>query len=210
MKLKGESVLGSRIMHLIIANRIAERLSIKEKHKFLLGGVAPDAVSSKDSSHFFKGDHSDYSRYIDYEEFLEKYNYINNNSFILGYYSHLIAVDLWLQGFYTPWLKNRIESDSNISKAYYNDFRLLNGKLFEHYGYKDKLRESLNLSLEAVDIEEVPEKNIKKFIPYLLEDIDYEKEDINEELKVFTLNQIIGYIETSVGKGVVNISHLIK
>lgn len=58
--------MGSRIMHLIIANRIAERLSIEDKAAFLLGGVAPDAVSTKEASHFFRGDHQDYSRFIDY------------------------------------------------------------------------------------------------------------------------------------------------
>ena len=71
--------MGSRIMHLIIADRIAERLSIKEKNMFLVGGISPDAVNSKESSHFFRGDHSDYSRHIDYQEFLYKYNTIKNN-----------------------------------------------------------------------------------------------------------------------------------
>ena len=36
--------MGSRIMHLIIANRIAECLSIEDRTPFLLGSIAPDAV----------------------------------------------------------------------------------------------------------------------------------------------------------------------
>jgi hypothetical protein len=39
--------MGSRIMHLIIANQIADQLSIKDKPTFLLGGIVPDAVSPK-------------------------------------------------------------------------------------------------------------------------------------------------------------------
>ncbi len=39
--------MGSRIMHVIIANGIAEKLSIHDKTSFLLGAVAPDAVHSK-------------------------------------------------------------------------------------------------------------------------------------------------------------------
>ncbi|WP_456274745.1 hypothetical protein [Bacillus sp. AK031] len=62
--------MGSRIMHLVIANRIADDLSIKDKTSFLLGGIAADAVSPKDSSHFYKGNVKDYSRYIDYKEFI--------------------------------------------------------------------------------------------------------------------------------------------
>lgn len=44
--------MGSRIMHLIVANRIADSLSIVDKTPFLLGNIAPDAVTTKDSSHF--------------------------------------------------------------------------------------------------------------------------------------------------------------
>lgn len=42
--------MGSRIMHLMIANGIAEKLSIKDKTSFLIGGIAPDAVTPKDLS----------------------------------------------------------------------------------------------------------------------------------------------------------------
>lgn len=63
-------------MHLIIANRIADDLSIKDKTSFLLGGIAADAVSPKDLSHFYKGKEKDYSRYIDYTEFIHKYTLI--------------------------------------------------------------------------------------------------------------------------------------
>ena len=184
-------------------------MSLKNKTAFLLGGIAPDAVSSKESSHFFRGDHVDYSRYVAYQEFLEKYSSIKDNPYILGYYTHLIADDLWLQGFYVPWLKNRIESDDTIANAYYNDFSLLNGKLLAYYGYKNELVESLNTSTDIINLDEVPEENIQNFIPYVLEDMDYNPRDINESLKVFTLEQVIGYIETSVNKGVFYIKPLL-
>lgn len=48
--------MGSRIMHMIIANRIAESSPIKDRTLFLFGSLAPDAVSNKNESHFFKGD----------------------------------------------------------------------------------------------------------------------------------------------------------
>ena len=43
--------MGSRIMHVIIASGIAEKLSIHDKTSFLLGAVAPDAVHSKKEPH---------------------------------------------------------------------------------------------------------------------------------------------------------------
>ncbi len=49
--------MGSRIMHAIIANGIAEKLCIQDRTSFILGGVAPDAVHSaeeKGTSHFLR------------------------------------------------------------------------------------------------------------------------------------------------------------
>lgn len=44
-------------MHAILANEIASRLELNDKSVFLLGGIAPHAVSPKDYSHFLKGKH---------------------------------------------------------------------------------------------------------------------------------------------------------
>lgn len=66
-------------MHLIITDRIANKLVIKDRTMFLLGGIAPDAGNSKDSSHFFRGSQLDFTRYIDYREFLIKYNSIKES-----------------------------------------------------------------------------------------------------------------------------------
>lgn len=70
--------MGSRIMHLVIANKIADHFSIENKSSFLLGGVAPDAVAPKEKSHFFIGDVNDYSRRIDFEHFLKNIALLNN------------------------------------------------------------------------------------------------------------------------------------
>lgn len=47
--------MGSRIMHLLVADMAAEKLKIRDKASFLLGGIAPDAVSPKELSHFYTG-----------------------------------------------------------------------------------------------------------------------------------------------------------
>lgn len=39
--------MGSRVMHSIINNEIASRMKIEDRAAFLLGGIAPDAVSPK-------------------------------------------------------------------------------------------------------------------------------------------------------------------
>ena len=201
--------MGSRIMHLVIANRIAEALSIKDKTTFLLGGIAPDAVSPKDLSHFFIGEVQDYSRSIDYKGFLDKYRSQAENHYVLGYFTHLIADDIWLRGFYLPWLRNRMEVDPEIVNLYHNDFRLLNGKLLEYYDFTVDFKKTLRHSPAIIDLDEVKSKEVEEFIPYVLGDLEYEKDVINEKLSVFTFDQIIGYIETSVDKGLLNIKHIL-
>lgn len=204
------SILGSRIMHLIIGNKIADSLSIEDKTSFLLGSIAPDAVFSyeeKNLSHFLIGEVQDYSRSVDYKGFLHKYSsrVENTNHYLLGYYTHLIADDIFLRGFNLSWLRNRMDADEGLYKLYHNDFRLLNGKLLDYYGFTDELKKQLSYFPTILDLEEVKSKDVEKFVPFALGDMEYDKEVINEQLNVFTFNQIIGYIETSVDLGLLNI-----
>ncbi len=48
-----------------------------------------------------------------------------------------------------------------------------------------------------------------KGIPYLLKDLEYEQKDLEEPLKVFTFQQIVGYIETSIDKGIIHLNQLL-
>ncbi|MDR6715558.1 zinc dependent phospholipase C family protein [Paenibacillus sp. 2003] len=200
--------MGSRIMHLIIANRIADSLSIKDKTPFLLGSIAPDAVSSKDSSHFFAGEVQDFSRNVDYKGFIHKYRSQAEDLYVLGYFTHLIADDIWLKGFNLPWLKNRMDADAGLYKLYHNDFRILNVKLLKHYGYTDELRRSLNYISTLPELDEVKSKDVEKFVPYVLGDMEYDNAILDENLNVFTFNQIVGYLETSVDMGLLNMRYV--
>lgn len=202
-------------MHLIIGNKIAHSLSIKDKTVFLLGSIAPDAVFSheeKNLSHFFIGDVKDYSRRVDYKGFLEKYSsqIENVNDYILGYYTHLIADDIFLRGFNLSWLRNRMQDDEGLYNLYHNDFRLLNGKLLEYYGIKEELKKQLSHFPTILDLEEVKSKEVEKFVPYVIGDMEFEKEVLNEQLNVFTFNQIIGYIETSVDLGLLKTQQIMN
>jgi hypothetical protein len=196
--------MGSRLMHLIIADKIADHLLVRDKQAFLLGGVAPDAVSPKELSHFYAGDVGHFTRFIDYERFLESYRHHQHRDYIMGYYTHLIADDLWLKGFYLPWLKNRMESDSTILHLYHEDFRLLNGKLADYYRLTPESLRDIEKTKSICDLEEVPIKNVKEFIPHLVNDMDYHPKDLDVPLHVFTFNQIIGYIETSIEKAILH------
>lgn len=202
-------------MHLIIGNKIADFLSIEDKTSFLLGSIAPDAIFSyeeKNRSHFFIGDVKDYTRSVDYKGFLDKYGprVGYTNPYLMGYYTHLIADDIWLNGFYLSWLKNRMNADDGLYNLYHNDFRMLNGKLLECYGFTDDFRNILSHFPTILDLEEVKSNDVEKYVPYALGDLEYDKEVIDEQLNVFTFNQIIGYIETSVDLALLNTKPLLR
>ncbi|MFE8700106.1 hydrolase [Cytobacillus sp. FJAT-54145] len=200
--------MGSRIMHALIANRIIDILHIKDRTSFLIGGIAPDAVTPKEASHFFTGDVMDYSRSIDFYGFIYKYNHVKNSEYILGYYTHLIADDIWLKGFYLPWLRNRMDHDPKVYNQYHHDFHLLNAKLLNYYNVAEELREHLSSKSAIIDLEEVSSADVVEFLPHVISDMDYTNNDLESPLQVFTFDQIIGYIETSVERGVLHIKQL--
>lgn len=51
-----------------------------------------------------------------------------------------------------------------------------------------------------IEIEEIKTDNLFKLSKYVLEDMNYERSAFTTDLNVFTFEQIIGYIETSVEK----------
>lgn len=193
--------MGSRIMHLVIANQIAEKINIHDKNAFFIGGVAPDAVYPKDQSHFYIGNEDDYTTTVDFDAFLNKYR---KTDYVLGYYTHLIADYVWIKGFHQGWLKNRMNADETLYKKYHGDFRLLNAKLLHHYQIKPSILDHLSFD-NIQDLEEVKIEDVKSFFSYVKEDMDYPKKDLEEPLKVFTFQQMIGYIETCVEVGIMRL-----
>ncbi|WP_342773803.1 hypothetical protein [Cohnella pontilimi] len=101
-----------------------------------------------------------------------------------------------------------MEADAGVYPSYHNDFRLLNGKLLEHYGCTDEMRKAICDSPAVIDLQEVKSSDVVEFVPYVLGDMDYEQQVIDEPLNVFSFIQIKGYIETSVDIGIMNLQHV--
>ena len=95
--------MGSRMMHLIIAGQVAGKIDISDRPRFLLGGIAPDAVhgrEQKTKSHYYEGSVDDGTRRVHYEGFIEKYQKEIQDEFILGYVVHLVGDDVWMKDIY--------------------------------------------------------------------------------------------------------------
>lgn len=103
-----------------------------------------------------------------------------------------------------------MEANTELYRLYHHDFHVLNGKLLEYYGFTDILGSILRYPSAILDLEEVKSSDVEEFIPYVLGDMEYDIEVLNESLQVFTLDQIIGYIETSVDLGLLNIKPMLS
>src|SRR5690625_633402 len=202
--------MGSRIMHLIISNEVARQLPIANKQAFLLGGIAPDAVLTKETSHFYVGHHHDYTRSIAYETFYEKYRDRKEMDYILGYYTHLITDDMWVQGFSLPWLKNRLKNDEALFNRYHHDFRLLNGRLLSYYGLSTDVFQGVDIVDAVPDLDEITAIDVEKLLTSVKVDMHDNEQDGDEKLSVFTCEQIIGYMETSIEKSLFLIKNKMK
>lgn len=67
-----------------------------------------------------------------------------------------------------PWLRNRMEADAGLYPLYHNDFRLLNGKLLEHYSCTEEMRQAISGSPKVIDLEEVKAKEAIDIVPHVL------------------------------------------
>lgn len=119
----------STVIHLCIAKQINKKFKFDEQLLYL-GSIAPDISKfsnfSKLKTHFSNQDYPDEPIIKD---FYKKYQNKFNDPFILGYFIHLIADDLWNKYIYA---KNNSPKEV-ITKLLYIDYYSLNKKLISEY-----------------------------------------------------------------------------
>lgn len=190
--------MGSRMMHLIIANQVFEKLEVHNQQGFLLGGIAPDAAftrNRKSESHFYEGHLDDGTRCVNYSGFIEKYDADIQNEFMLGYVTHLVSDDVWMKSIYFKNdFNNRLQVDPNLLKRWHNDFRKLNGKLIERFDCADVKEKLIGANTQINSVSEINEKDLQIFTKETLSDFTYNKKDLDEELQVFNVKEINDYI----------------
>ncbi|MGB6407618.1 MAG: DinB family protein [Planococcus donghaensis] len=165
-------------------------------------GIAPDATYSREqktASHFLEESLEDGTRFVNYELFVKKYSSHFQIDYILGYLTHLIADDIWLkQIYFKNNFKKRIDADPSLLERWHNDFRKLNGKLIEWFNYIGLKNELESSRVPVTNIQEIKYENLQKFKEETLLDFCYSAEDLNEELEVYTFEQILEYIDLAV------------
>jgi hypothetical protein len=194
--------MGSRVMHLIIAHRVAEAVGVADLPRFLLGGVAPDAHYrmnvSKDESHFLAWRPERGRKEVEYERFAERYRHLSGDAYVKGYLTHLIADSVWLEGLWTKYIFSQPkEMHADILPGYYRDFQRLNGKLAAWYG-RDEMLHTLLGAYGDLPVCEVESRAVLDLKADLVDDLTVEVPRADEPLEVFTFDEILEYIDVSV------------
>jgi len=156
--------MASTIIHLAIAKKVLEHVKVKRPKDYYLGAIAPDISKqigeTKEKSHFLINTYEDVPN-IDL--FIKKYHDFRNNSFDLGYFTHLYADKLWFEEFIPKIMTDTSVKllDGTIIKTtpeeilnmLYADYTNINIKVIEKY--------DLDLSLFYEDFM-IPKTNIKE------------------------------------------------
>ena len=126
--------MASRIVHLAIADELIKKAEIKDKDRFRIGSLLPDAIPDK-KAHYSKRIGED-RKTFDLSYFYERYkDKILTDDLYLGYHLHLLEDVLFrwymyeIRG-YTPAVKGNVE-------ALHNDYSLINAYVRDKYEISD-------------------------------------------------------------------------
>jgi hypothetical protein len=191
--------MASRMMHLIIGEKVASRLGMPADPQFLLGSIAADAVyvrADKKRSHYYKGSGENRTLHVDITAFLTKYDACKHQPFLLGYLTHLISDEVWLNDIYfTNNLHMRHRSNHELIVQGHDDFRILNSKLVMDYKcawLRDLLAQT---PVDDCPVDEIATHDLLRFKEETVEDFTFEPESCSKPLFVYDYEQIARYLE---------------
>ena len=199
--------MASAVIHLAVAKELEKYLKIENKKDYKLGAIAPDIAQQlkieKTKSHFIYNTKSDIPNI---KLFKEKYKNFMNNSFELGYFTHLYTDKLWFDGFIDSLTySNSIKlldgtiihvPQKEIKELIYNDYTNLNTIIIDKYNI------DLSLFYEEyqkpnTSIEEVPIDKLNILIDKMGVIIENSK---LEKSYIFDITLIDNFINTCVEK----------
>ena len=117
--------MASRILHLAVAEEIMKQVNIKDKNRFRLGCILPDAYNQRSDSHLKMFVCGNSKKTYDLDKFISLFkNEINEDELYIGYYLHLIQDLIFRELVY-----DKYKYDPTISgsvQRLHNDYHLTN------------------------------------------------------------------------------------
>lgn len=186
--------MASRIIHIAIANELEKILPVKDKNRFLIGHLLPDAVLSANkrevNTHFVDIYDNGSKKHFDSYSFFDRYaKEILSDALYLGYYFHLIQDGIFRSVLYYDINLISLRSVPGFIDELYNDYRILNGRAIKKYGLEYNFFEPENFKQEKIN--EIFPFEVTDFIKDIYNDFNTETD---EEPKYFKVEQAIKFI----------------
>lgn len=128
--------MGSRLMHAAIATLLMAKYEQLDT-AFLIGNEAPDVDKlnqmTKDETHYLVPSDCG-TRRVDLQAFLQVHPETLTDTFTLGYYTHLLADEVWLTDVFMKVVPPKDDPGRPaVLERYYEDFKKLNPYLVHKY-----------------------------------------------------------------------------
>ena len=142
--------MAQRTVHYLFGELFSQQIEIKDKQRFLLGNVLPDAYakgSDRDRTHFIVK--TDTQVYFDFSKFRDEYaDLICSDDLYLGYYMHLVEDAFYRQFLYS----DRVIRPSNPEEVamLHNDYHILNSHIVNNYHLQNELIYPIDLEAESI------------------------------------------------------------
>lgn len=226
----------SWVTHLVTANKVCEKLDIKDKNSFLFGNIMPDILNNyiikKTSSHVdyeithFTNDviiNGIKYAFPNHDKFLEKYKDQIKNPVVCGYYIHLLTDYFWNKMSYETYFRERnnlveLQLVDGTTEIY--EFvpaikvKQLDFKIFTEYLKENNLIDEINYTDNLLQlsnkIEEIPltKEDIEKAIYEVIRYMENKPEDTKYTYRLFTQDILNKHLQDSINFIVEKINNL--
>ena len=173
----------SRMIHYLIAEKVAEQVRLVDLNRFKLGSLCPDMSSHEDTSknrtHYFEicGD----KKGGNWMTFVSQYEgKMKQDDLYLGVLCHLITDMVWFHEIMETQIRSKVQTKTERQSLYqkgYVDFHRLNYILRKEFNLNYSLEEDRNIELEGLHLE-LYDEVMQGLYQDFFDDPEAEKDDL--------------------------------
>ena len=182
--------MAQRTIHYLFGEIIARHIKLKNKNRFLLGSVLPDAycdVQNRDVTHFMVREEN--GKYVNFHVFLNRYyDKIQEDDLYLGYYIHLVEDAFYRNLFHNKY--QRLPRSMDDVKRLHEDYHILNAYIVKKYALKNEL--VLEGDLQGEIFHEISDFRVEEFLQEMEKDF---RENVVGETYYITENMVDEFVE---------------
>ena len=190
--------MAQRTIHYLFGEIFSQHVELKDKKRFLLGSVLPDAfadVADRDKTHFKHRMPELNKTYFDFDKFKEKYSELmHKDDLYLGYYMHLVEDSFYRDYIYCG--RFTMPKSKEEVPLLHNDYHILNSYITEKYKISNIL-EPVDISGERIC--EIADFRAAEFIADMANDFT---EQTKGETVFITKNMLDEFIEKYTADGI--------